>query len=151
MKTLRIKAIFVVCSSAFLLSGCFLQSTEFRSYEARNNAYEGQGGSKKVVDGMEIWDSAPSRKFAVLGVIYDSRPGGPLHMMTVDSDAVKQAKEQRGDAVVRLGSTSTLTGVQTFGQGSATAYGNQAVALGTSTSVPISRVSSNFAVIRYLE
>lgn len=133
------------------LAGCALQSTEFRAYESRNNAYEGQGSTKTVVDSVEVWDSAPPRKFSVVGVVYDARPGGPLHMMTVESDAVKKAKQQGGDALIRMGSSSMLTGIYSVNTGQATAYGNQAFATGTSIAVPMNRVSSNFAVIKYLD
>jgi len=52
-------------------------TTEYKPYEAKDNAFEGKGATKLVIDGMEIWyNGDPPRKFKVLGIIDDQRPGG---------------------------------------------------------------------------
>lgn len=140
----------IIClAAAAALTGC--GTTEFRAYQTRTNLYEGDGGTVKMVDGVEIWDSAPARKFSVLGVVFDERPGAMIPMALLDGDMVKEAKKRNGDALIRMGSNSTLVGVHTVGQVNASAYGNTAYASGSSTSVPLRRSTSNFAVIKYAD
>src|SRR5438105_976918 len=75
-----------------VLQGC--ATTEFRSFEANNKLFEGRGGIKVVVDGMEIWYSGdPPRRFTVLGIIDDQRPVGIIPMAQLRGDLVKKARE----------------------------------------------------------
>jgi hypothetical protein len=56
-------------------------STDFQSWEGRNSVVEGHGGTRKVVDGMDVWTHGdPPRRFQVLGIIEDERPGGIIPM-----------------------------------------------------------------------
>jgi len=133
-----------------LLAGC--ANTEYKPFEAKNNLFEGKGGTKVVVDGMEIWDNGdPPRKFKVLGIIDDERPGGLIPMSQLRGDMVKKAREAGGDAVVQLTSQSQIAGYYTSGSTSAYAYGNSATAYGSSTTMPVRRNSAKFAVIKYLD
>ena len=53
-----------------LVAGC--ATTEYKSFEAKDNVFEGKSGTKVVIDGMEFWDNGePPRKFKVLGIIDD--------------------------------------------------------------------------------
>src|SRR5437660_12614299 len=50
-----------------LCVGC--TSTDFQSWEGRNSVVEGHGGTRKVVDGMDVWTFGdPPRRFKVLGI-----------------------------------------------------------------------------------
>src|SRR5712692_1940434 len=83
--------------------GC--ATTEYKPYEAKNNVFEGKGGTKVIVDGMELWDNGdPPRKFKVLGIIDDQRPGGVIPMSQLRSDIVKKAREA---VVMRLSNSAT--------------------------------------------
>jgi hypothetical protein len=74
------------------VAGC--ATTQYKPYEAEDNVFEGKGGTKVVVDGMEIWDNGdPPRKFRILGIIDDQRPGGIIPMSALHSDMVKKARE----------------------------------------------------------
>jgi hypothetical protein len=60
----------------FLLVSCSLlaacATTEFKPFEAKYNLFEGTGGAKTVIDGVEFWDNGnPPRRFKVLGIIED--------------------------------------------------------------------------------
>lgn len=135
---------------AISISGC--ATTEYKSFEAKDNMFDGKGGTKIVVDGMEIWDNGdPPRKFKVLGIIDDQRPGGLIPMSQLRSDMVKKAREAGGDAVVQLSNQSQIAGYQTSGSASAYAYGSSATAYGSSTTTPIRRNVAKFAVIKYLD
>ena len=64
---------------------------------------QGVGGTKVIVEGMEFWDNGePPRKYMVLGIIEDERPGGPISMANLKGDVVQKAKEVAGDAVIQL-------------------------------------------------
>ncbi len=133
-----------------LVAGC--ATTEFKSYEAKDNVFEGKGGTKVVVDGIEFWDNGePSRKFKVLGIIDDQRPGGIIPMSQLRSDMVKKTREAGGDAVVQLGNQSQIAGYYTSGSASANSYGSSATAYGSSTTMPVRRNVAKFAVIKYVD
>lgn len=133
-----------------LMAGC--ATTEYKSFEGKTDVFEGKGGTKVVVDGMEIWDNGePPRKFKVLGIIDDERPGGIIPMSQLRSDMVKKAREAGGDAVVQLGSQSQIAGFYSSGSATAYSYGNSATAYGSSTTMPVRRNVAKFAVIKYVE
>lgn len=132
------------------MAGC--ATTEYKSFEGNAKVFEGMGGTKVVVEGMELWDNGdPPRKFKVLGIIDDERPGGLIPMAQLRSDVVKKAREAGGDAIVQLGSQSKITGYYTSGSASAYAYGNSATAYGSSNTMPVHRNMSKFAVIKYVD
>jgi hypothetical protein len=71
-------------------------------------------------------------------------------MAQMKHDIVAKARQSGGDAVILVSSQSQLAGYYTVG--SATAYGNGkfASAYGSSTTVPLTRHSATFVVIKYL-
>ena len=62
-----------------------------------------------------------------------------------------EARQNGGDAVIFVSSASQLAGYYTASSASAYGYGNSATAFGSSTTVPITRRSSTYVVIRYLD
>jgi hypothetical protein len=136
--------------SILAVAGC--ATTEFKPFEAKVNSYEGKGGTKTIVGGMELWDNGdPPRTYKILGIIEDRRGSGLIPMASLQSDIVQKAREVGGDAVIQLGSESRITGVYTTGSASAYQYGRSATAYGSSTSVPLGKTFSKFVVIKYLE
>jgi hypothetical protein len=149
MKTNRAFALLMAFSLS-LTAGC--ANTEYKSFEGKANVFEGTGGTKVVVDGMEVWDNGePSRKFKVLGIIEDERPSGIIPMAQLRNDMVKKAQEVGGDAVVQLGSQSQIAGFYSSGTATAYSHGNSATAYGSSITMPVRRNTAKFAVIKYLE
>jgi hypothetical protein len=143
----RTRIVYVLALSA-LITAC--ATTEFRAYEGRANAVEGQGGTRLTVDGMDIWDNGdPPRRFQVLGYINDERPGGLIPMARLKGDIVKKAREVGGDALVQVRTQSQLAGYYSSATATATTYGNRTTASGTGMTVPILRNSAMFAVIKY--
>ena len=133
-----------------IFTGC--ASTEYKAFEGKSNVIDGKGGTKIVVDGMEIWDNGePPRKFRVLGIIDDERPGGLIPMSQLRGDMVKKAREVGGDAIIQLNNQSQIAGYYTSGSASAYAYGNSVNAYGSSTTMPIRRNVAKYVVIKYLE
>lgn len=142
--------IFAAVLLAVLSSGC--ATTTFLPYESTGTPVQGSGGTKMVVEGMEVWSNGePPRKFNVIGVIEDERPGGPLPMASLTKDVVAKARESGGDAIIKVSNQKQVTGYVT--NGSATIHGssNYARAYGSATTVPVSRNYSKFVVIKYVE
>ena len=143
-------AILNLILGGLLLAAC--GTTEYKTFEGRNNIFEGQGGTKIVVDGMEIWDDGdPPRKFKVIGVIDDERPGGLIQMSQLRGDVVEKAREAGGDAVIQLNNQSQITGYYSSRSVSSSASGNSARAYGSATTVPVRRNAAKFAVIKYVD
>lgn len=131
---------FYVLVVSLLLSVCFLgcATTTFKPFEAKVNEFEGQGGTKEIVEGMEVWDyGTPPRKYMILGMIDDSRSGGIGSMSSLKSDVVAKAKEVGGDALIQVSNNSQFAGIY--------------APSGSSVAVPIRRNMSKFAVIQYLD
>ena len=146
---MRAKLIFVVAFAA-LLSACV--TTEFQLYESKNNLFEGRGGTKTIVDGMEVWDNGePPRTFKILGFIQDERPGGIIPMSQLRADIVKKARQVGGDAVIQGGSQSQIAGFVSSGTATATTYRATTTAIGTGFTMPVRRNSASFVVIKFEE
>ena len=137
---------------AFMLACASCTTTEFQSWEGRNSIVEGRGGTRKVVDGMDVWTYGdPPRRFKVLGIIQDERPGGLIPMSQLKHDIVQKARETGGNAVIFVSSESQLAGYYTAGNVSTYRYGRYGSAFGSATTVPITRRSSTYVVVRYLD
>ena len=86
-------------------------ATDFQAWEGRNSVVEGRSGIKKVVDGMDVWTYGdPPRRFQVLGIIQDERPGGIIPMAQLKHDIVQKARAAGGNAVIFVSSESQLAG-----------------------------------------
>jgi len=140
----------ILILAASLFAGC--ATTEYKAFEGKGNVVDGKGGTKVIVDGMEIWDNGePPRKFKVLGIIEDERPGGIIPISQLRGDMVKRARAAGGEAVIQLNNQSQVAGAYTSGSASAYGYGNSATAYGSSTTMAIRRNTAKFAVIKYIE
>ena len=129
--------------------GC--TSTDYQAWEGRNSVIEGRGGTKKVVDGVDVWTNGdPPRKFRLLGIIDDERPGGIIPMAEMKHDIAKKAGEHGGDAVIIISSSSQLAGYYTAANVSTQVYGASATSYGSSTTIPLTRHTSKYAVIKYV-
>lgn len=137
--------------SVSLLAAC--ATTTFKAFETREPLIiNGTGGTRTVQDGMDIWNSGePPRKFKVIGIIEDDRPGGVIPMAQLRSDIVRKAREAGGQAVIQVRSQSQIVGYQTMASARATSFGNTTAASGMSTSIPFRRNSAQFVVIQYID
>ena len=96
-------------------AGC--ATTQHKHYEGRNAVVEGKGGTREVVDGMDIWDNGdPPRRYQIVGVIEDERAAGIIGNAMLKGDLVKKAREAGGDAIVRVSSDSRIAGFVTTGK-----------------------------------
>ena len=134
---------------ALFFTGC---STDFQAWEGRNSVIEGQGGTRKVVDGVDVWTNGdPPRRFRIIGIIDDERPGGIIPMAEMKHDVAEKVREHGGDAVIVLSSMSQLQGYYTAASANTQINGGSATTFGSATTVPITRRASKFMVIKYLD
>ena len=133
------------------LAGC--ATTTYRPFETHGDAvFEGKGGTRSIENGMDIWDwGDPPRRYQVLGLIDDERPGDAAPMAHLRSDMVKKAREVGGQALIQVRSQSRVVGAQTTGNVGAAANAGAATAMGSTTSVPLRKNTAQFIVIRYLD
>jgi hypothetical protein len=135
---------------ALAVAGC--ASTEYLAYEGRNAIREGQGGTKRTIDGVDFWETGePPRRFQILGVINDDRPDAPLPRMQRNHAIAKLAKAQGGNAVMLLSQDSKITGYVNTGVSTAQMNGNTMTAVNTGGAQAVRRASQSLAVVKYLD
>jgi hypothetical protein len=140
---------FALLIALLTLAGC--ASTSFESYEGRDTTRMGQGGTRKTVDGIDLWNNGdPPRLYKVIGYIDDSRMSGPLHIAMRDGEIAKKVREAGGDAAIFISSQSQLAGIVSSGSTSGYSFGNQASTYGAGFSSPASRSVSKYVVIKYV-
>ena len=144
-----------------LLASC---STDYQSLESRTPVVrEGGYGTRKVVDGVDIWTSGePPRKYQVLGIINDERVQAPFEMARYYHDVAAKVKQAGGNAAIEASSDSQVTGIvsnsSTTSSGTMSAYGVGNVAFGqysgSSNTTGFTRAqrhhSAKFVVVKYL-
>lgn len=134
----------------FTLAGC--ASTEFKPFEAKNNVFEGTGGTKLVVEGIDVWENGdPPKKYKIIGIIEDERAGGVIPKSMLISDIAKKAKDSGGDAIIKMESNSQITGFISNAYASGNAYGNSVNASSFGSAAAVRRINSRFAVIKYIQ
>ena len=74
-----------------------------------------EGGAVKRVAGIDFWEfGAPNRPYVIVGLIQDTRLGGPLLMMHRAPQLAELAREKGADAVIlKSGSSELADGVGT--------------------------------------
>jgi len=155
MKSLASLAL--VAAIGTLPLGCAVYSNASYSAWEGPSLYTGTGGTKKTVDGIDIWQvGTPPCSFQVLGLIAqrnynDGSPLAVLASATSQNDLVKQAKLHGGDAIVFLGQNTQVTGYSGSFQGSyqdsgyGTGYYN-----GTTAGHANTLSQTGVAVVKYL-
>ena len=106
------RKVIVVLLCTVLMTSCGGTVFAFKAFEGNGTLTEGKGGTKTVVDGMEIWDNGePPRRFSILGYLeVKAQFGADLNFL---SRAVKNARQYGGDAIIRQ-NPGTLGGAPKF-------------------------------------
>ena len=82
--------------------------------------YTGEGGSMRLVEGVEVWDhGAPDRQFRVVGIIetatyHQSGAIGMYNAMNIDKRIAVKAKDLNADAVIPLSAIGEFSATQSF-------------------------------------
>lgn len=95
---------------AAIVAGC--ATVNFQPYEGKNNLYEGEGGTKVVVDGIDFWaNGAPPRKYSILGIAMAEIGSGLGDEAIIRSAIAREVKKYGGDAAVQINNNSSLGGI----------------------------------------
>lgn len=127
--------IFLAIALAVLFSGC--ATVDFQPYEGKNNSYEGNGGTKVVVDGIDFWaNGTPPRKYTIIGMVVSEVGSGVGDESLIRTAVASEVKKQQGNAAIQVNNNSSFSGVIRTAP-------NLYVATGVR--------SMQFAVVRYLD
>jgi len=157
----------VARSAAFAVVVCLapvVQAQEFIAYEGKHAVQEGEGGTKKVVDGIDIWTTGtPPHKFKLLGYIDDRRHKsgirGWIAMSSLESDIADIARKQGGNAVILVAEGNETVGFIGTGDSSTNTTigvrGNTAnvhsQTSDTAGSVAVQKHNSRYAAVKYID
>lgn len=134
-------------------------STQFLAYEGRDAIQEGQGGNKKVVDGVDFWIfGAPPHRFQVLGMLQDERWKSGLYglvrVSNLEHDIAKTVRAAGGDAVILEDQHDKAWGLagSSFGGGSwsGNGWGGSWSGSSFSTVHPYGTKELLYVVVKYL-
>ena len=118
---------------AFILVGC--ATVDFQAYEAKANRFEGTGGTKVTVDGVDFWaNGAPPRQYEILGIVTSEIGSGYGDEGIIRSAVAKEVSKRGGNAAIEVNNNNSFTGVVNV----------------SNYYVATSKKTMRFAVIRYL-
>jgi len=169
MRTNRLRVAFSLACIIILVQGCALyNTTQFAEYRGPSE-FQGQGGTVRSVDGIDVWETGtPNRKFRLLGMIEQSHYDNSSLMSLIarasmDSELMEQVKAHGGDAIIILDSNSAITGYTTHanvsgsqsgtlsGVGSVGLYSGTHSGSGTAYTHANTKTNKAIAVIKYLD
>ena len=102
------RIIFLILAS--IVAGC--ATVNFQPYEGKNNLYEGEGGTKLVVDGVDFWaNGSPPRKYSIIGMVVSEVGSGIGDEAIIRSAVVREVKKQGGNAAVQVSNNNSFAGI----------------------------------------
>lgn len=127
--------IFLAIALVALLAGC--ATVDFQPYEGKSNLYEGNGGTKVVVDGIDFWaNGTPPRKYSIIGMVVSEVGSGVGDESLIRTAVASEVKKRQGNAAIQVNNNSSFAGV-------IRAAPNLYMATGVR--------SMQFAVVRYMD
>jgi hypothetical protein len=141
-----------------LMISCLLsvscKTTEVALYEGGDRIITGTGGTKQVIQGIDVWDyGTPPRAYKILAVISDERFAsglvGKALMDEMYTDLATKAIEHGGDAIIVQTSDTETTGFTNIG-GGGYAVGNNYYSYGSS-SVAKKKNFSKSLIVKYTD
>jgi len=156
-----LRACSLLVTAAWVPASC---STDYQPLESRAPVVrEGGYGTRKVVDGVDIWTfGEPPRKYQVLGIIKDERVQAGFEMARYYHDVAAKGKQAGGNGAIEVSNSSQVTGIVTnsftTSSSTASAYGAGNVAFGqyssssstTGFTAAQRHHSAQFLVVKYL-
>jgi hypothetical protein len=132
----------LMAATAVILTGC--AQTDYQVYEGRNGPkiVEGQGGTKSVIDGYEVWDNgSPPRRYQVLGVVEIEDFDNIFGRQRIQSALVNHIKAVNGSAavVVSLSGGGNMLGTMVSSSGR------------VSTGMGFGKKVNSYEIVRYLD
>jgi len=105
------RSIFVIL--AVLIAGCAsLAGVDYQPYAGKTNVYQGEGGTKVIVDNVDLWaDGTPPSKFSILGVATIAVGAGSSNEDAVRSVIAGKVKEMGGNGAIQINNNPSFSGV----------------------------------------
>jgi len=95
---------------AALVAGC--ATVGFQPYQDGGKVYEGSGGIKLEVEGVEFWtEGAPPRRYSIIGVAMQQASGPSGEEAAARVAVAKLAKERGADAAIQVQGNPALKGI----------------------------------------
>lgn len=95
---------------ATLISGC--ATIEYQPYEGKNNLYEGVGGTKLVVDGIDFWaNGTPPLTYSIIGIVTSEIGSGRGDEAIIRSTVAKKVRDLGGNAAIQVYNNSSFAGI----------------------------------------
>lgn len=132
----------IAATAAVMLAGC--AQTNYQQYEGRSGPQiiEGQGGTKEIVNGYEIWDNGtPPRRYQVLGVVAVEDFDNVFGNQRIRSALAEQIKAAKGDAAVVMDSFGG-------GSGMGVAFSNRGT---MATGMAFGKKQARWQIIKYMD
>ncbi|PXX44385.1 hypothetical protein [Aquitalea magnusonii] len=92
-----------LCMLVLSLAAC--TTADYTSYEYRNGnkVIDGEGGSKRLVDGVEIWDAGdPPHRYRIMGMLRVSDYDQPYVNLSLLHAIAQQVRRNGGSAAILL-------------------------------------------------
>ncbi|MBA4706833.1 hypothetical protein [Aquitalea aquatica] len=92
-----------LCVLALCLAAC--TTADYTTYEYRNGnkVIDGEGGSKRLVDGVEIWDAGdPPHRYRIMGMLRVSDYDQPYVNLRLLRAIAQQVRRNSGSAAILL-------------------------------------------------
>lgn len=130
----------ILLAGVLAIAAC--AQTNYQVYEGRGaQIVEGQGGTKQVIDGYEIWDNGnPPKRYQVLGVTTIEDFDNVFGNQRMRSAIAQQIKQAGGDAAIVLDGYSQ-------GQSMGVAFNNRG---GVATGQSFGRKQIRYQIVKYL-
>lgn len=127
--------VFLATALLAFLVGC--ATVDFQPYEGKSNLYEGNGGTKVVVDEIDFWaNGTPPRKYSIIGMVVSEVGSGVGDESLIRTAVASEVKKRQGNAAIQVNNNSSFAGV-------IRAAPNLYMATGVR--------SMQFAVVRYMD
>jgi hypothetical protein len=104
------RSIIFIMLLSLIAAGC--ATTDYQPYEGKNNLYEGEGGTKVVVNGVDFWaNGMPPRKFSILGVVTSEIGSGYGDVDLIRSAVAAETRSRGGDAAIQINDNTSFAGI----------------------------------------
>ncbi len=95
---------------ACLVAAC--ATTDFQPYEGKAKVFEGEGGTKVSVDGVDFWSNgAPPRKYSIIGMVVSETGAGYGDEAVIRSAVAREVLNRGGHAAVQVTNNTSCSGV----------------------------------------
>lgn len=100
----------IAVALACFVAGC--ATIDYQPYEGKNNLYEGEGGTKVVVHGIDFWaNGSPPRKYSIIGMVVSKVGSGIGDEAIIRSAVASEVKKQGGSAAIQVNNNSSFAGI----------------------------------------